>query len=764
MSDVPAGFGAGSDAARTSDPRCTPKSVALPVLGAPGQGASGKGSNKIHRRWHAGKWRAASLIFVHVLMIAHVIQWLVSGMHDGIRSTLSPIEPSETMYTLEGGHINAGFVFFVSAIVTTLIFGRFVCGWGCHIIAVQDFCSHIMTKVGVRPRPFRTRLLVWTPFVLAFYMFVWPTLLRVTMKFVEASLPSLGISRQSWPAWLPPISDADGFTNRLIVEDFWRTFPPWWMTVPFVLAVGVFTVYFLGSKGFCTYGCPYGGFFGPADRFSIGRIKVDDNCNQCGHCTAVCTSNVRVHQEIKDYGMIVDAGCMKTLDCVSACPNKALSFKFMRPAVLKKKVSEAAKKNKIQRPPYDLSLGAEIGVFIIGLGFFMAYRGLFNLVPMLMAMGMALVSAFCVWKLGQMFRVPNVRVQSKQLVLRGKWTNWGRGFALLTFGMIAVAAWAGVIRVNFLQGHMYDAKVHASLQQVYSPGYVPDEQTKRDALKAIEHFEFGGPRSDGGIGWSHNTERLGRLAWLHAAAGNLARSEHYLRLAVKHGKPSEQYVQALAETVSLQRPEQMSQGARMILVRDALQEVLDANPEADQARIVIAEIEAQLSTMIQTANPQTGEAIPAAVARRDEHVKKATDHAMHIAMLHYPAEARVTARAFGLLVGLGKAEDVREQAAFDVERRPKFAILRMAYAQILFSTGSKDLAAEQLREAIALEPMNLAYREALVGLLLELGQQEEAQKQVDALNLVQQELEAQAAQGQMMQENQTPSQGSMNQR
>lgn len=762
MSDVPAGVGAGPDAAASSDPRCTPKSVALPVLSAPG-----KGPNKIHRRWHAGKWRAAALIFVHVAMIAHIVQWLLSGMNDGIRSTLSPIEPSETMYTLEGGQINAGAIFFLSAIVTTFIFGRFVCGWGCHIIAVQDLCSHIMTKVGVRPRPFRTRLLIWTPFVLAFYMFVWPTLLRLSLTGLEAWLPQVGITRASWPAWLPGVSNPQGFTNHLIVEDFWRTFPPWWMTVPFLLAVGVFTVYFLGSKGFCTYGCPYGGFFGPVDRFSIGRIKVDDNCNQCGHCTAVCTSNVRVHQEIRDYGMIVDAGCMKTLDCVSACPNRALSFKFMRPAVFKKKVSAAAKKGKVQRPPYDVSLRGEIGIFIIGLGFFMAFRGMLNHVPMLMAMGMALVSAFCVWKLGRMFALPNVRVQSKQLVLRGKWTWWGRGFAFLTFLMILIAAWSGTVRTQFLLGNYYDAKVDSvSLQQVYSPGYVPDEKTLAMATQAITYFERGGPIKEGGFGWAQNGERLGRLAWLHAAAGNLAKSEHYLRLAVKNGNPSAQYVQALAETVSLQLPEGTAPAQRIIQVRDALQEVLDANPKADEARIVIAEVEAQLAGMLQTMNPQTGEPIAAAIARRDEHLAKATQYATYLVELHYPADARVTGRAIGLLVQLGKAAEIREAVAFDVGRRPKFAILRLAYAQVLYSAGEKDQAIGELRAAVELEPMNLGYREALVGLLAEMGREAEAQVELDALNAAQKELKARAARGQPAPTGPTssdaPQQGSMN--
>ena len=93
------------------------------------------------------------------------------------------------------------------------------------------------------------------------------------------------------------------------------------------------TVYFLGAKGFCTYACPYGGFFGVADKLAPGRIRVTDACNECGHCTAVCTSNVIVHREVKEFGMVVDPGCMKCMDCVSVCPNDALYFGFGRPSI-----------------------------------------------------------------------------------------------------------------------------------------------------------------------------------------------------------------------------------------------------------------------------------------------------------------------------------------------------------------------------------------------------------------------------------------------
>ena len=119
-----------------------------------------------------------------------------------------------------------------------------------------------------------------------------------------------------------------------MTTNFWQTFPSVAVAIPFLFICGFMTVYFLGQKGFCTYACPYGGFFGLADKFSPGKIRVTDACNQCGHCTATCTSNVLVHAEVKQYGMVVDPGCMKCMDCISVCPNDALYFGFGKPTIL----------------------------------------------------------------------------------------------------------------------------------------------------------------------------------------------------------------------------------------------------------------------------------------------------------------------------------------------------------------------------------------------------------------------------------------------
>jgi len=77
----------------------------------------GVGPKKIGiRKSRTSRWRAAALIALNLFMIAHIIQWRFMG------KTISPIEPSETMHTLQKGFVNAGFIFFTLAILATLIF------------------------------------------------------------------------------------------------------------------------------------------------------------------------------------------------------------------------------------------------------------------------------------------------------------------------------------------------------------------------------------------------------------------------------------------------------------------------------------------------------------------------------------------------------------------------------------------------------------------------------------------------------------------
>lgn len=516
----------------------TPRAVSLPVLSSTKSDPHAKPHSKM------GKRRAAVLIFIHILIAAHIIQWLITG------STVSPVEPSESMQTLELGDINAGFIFFVLAILATLVFGRFFCGWGCHVVALQDSCTWLMNKMGIRPKPFRSRLLVWAPLAFGLYMFVWPTFKRI------AIFPALAAAGIEPPIWIGGVAEFHGFSSGVIVDDFWATFPPWFVAIPFFLVVGFAAVYFLGSKGFCTYGCPYGGIFGVVDQVSPGRIVVNDNCQHCGHCTAVCTSNVRVAEEVHDFGMVMDPGCMKCLDCVSACPNDALSFSFAAPALLNKPVDDAAaaRRAKIKSNPkrFDLSWPEEITLAILFVAMFLAFRGMLNLVPMLMAAGMAGIGTFVAWKLWSLLVKPNVRIQSLQLKAKGRLKPMGVLAGAISFLILLSAVWSGWVNASRYNAHIAHESIDVPLPIVLRDVYVPDEDTLQRAQRGYDKYRHTASFSNGGYGWSLNAEQKRKMAFLALIAGDEAEAVVLLRDVFDEGNPTESLVRQLATLMSRQ--------------------------------------------------------------------------------------------------------------------------------------------------------------------------------------------------------------------
>jgi len=468
------------------------RSIPLPVL--KNSAFQKEGIRSSRSSW----WRAAALITLTLLMIAHIIQWRLMGR------TISPIEPSEAMYTLQNGAVNAGFIFFTLAILATLIFGRFVCGWGCHILALQDFCAWLLKKFGLTPKPFRSRLLVFVPLIVALYMFVYPTVYRYFAK----------------PKNEPLIPQ---FTNHLVTSEFWATFPPVFVAIPFLFVCGFMTVYFLGQKGFCTYACPYGGFFSLADKVAPGKIRVTDACNQCGHCTATCTSNVLVHAEVKQYGMVVDPGCMKCMDCVSVCPNDALYFGFGKPAI---GVPKTIKKN------YSLTWTEEFAAAFVFLASFLAVWDVYQLVPMLMALGIATITTFLAMRTWRLFRVKDLSFYRFNLKSSGGIRQ--AGWIFLSFALV----WLG------LNAHSGFVRYHESAgARAFENIKIPDELALARTNPArwlsasdVQNINEGKKHLYTAVNASLlvNSTVLPKLAWIEYLSGNTEQAVNFLAAASEH--------------------------------------------------------------------------------------------------------------------------------------------------------------------------------------------------------------------------------------
>lgn len=666
------------------------------------------------RRSKNGPRRAAVLIFVHIVIVAHVGLWLITGMR-----TLTPVEPSEAMYTLEQGLVNAGFVFFALALLSTVVFGRFFCGWGCHVVALQDLCSWMMRRMGVHPKPFRSRLLIYVPLLLATYMFVWPTFQRAVLQPVAgprwASLaPYLG--------YQPPRPE---FQSHFTTTDFWATFPPWYIAIPFLLVCGFGVVYFLGSKGFCTYGCPYGGFFAPLDRLAPGRIVVSDACEGCGHCTAVCTSNVRVHEEVRDYGMVMDSGCMKCMDCVSVCPNNALRFAFAAPAVMKmgrpvprKAAPKAKQHGKMakgtgggraaqgplprQARRYELSWPEEAGAAVAFVVLLVAYRGMFNSIPLLMAVGMAGIGTFLLLKLWRMARVPNVRLQSLQLKFKGNMRPAGWVMGALAALVLVSGVWGAAVKYNLYFADVADAKVVAPMHMVFAPGYTPDAAQHEHAMRAANRLLRAGPPSEGGFGWPWSTERRARLAWLLAVAGEDELAIHHLRGLIHASAarltgdgPGLEQVGALVSLIA-------RRGGGYEEIASELRAILEIRPSLADVRLALATLEL--------------DAGHGAAAIREAR-RAAADAPAKVQLLVAAAEVLLTA---GDEAGAG---EVLRQA---VAAEPDSAQARARLAIALVLAGDSEGALAELERAYELEPDNPSHARMMAQILSALGRDEEA--------------------------------------
>jgi len=631
------------------------------------------------------------LIGVHVLFVLHLVHLKLTG------ATISPVEPSEAMEFSKHSVVNAGLIFFAATILATLVFGRFFCGWGCHVVALQDAARGLLVRLGIRPKPLRSRALAIVPAIAFIYMFLWPAFYRV---WVGEPFPE---SRSAF-----------------ITSDFWRTFPGFMVAAATLLVCGFAIVYFLGAKGFCTYACPYGAIFGAVDRVAPGRIRVTDACERCGHCTTVCTSNVVVHKEVHEHGMVVDPGCMKCLDCVSVCPTNALYFGFGKPGPL----TPARHTPKKRKPAFRWS---EEAFLAISFGAsFLAFRGLYQAIPFLFSLGIAGIVAYCSLCAWRMLRSPRVQIQNWTLKTDGKWTGGGRVFGL-SFLLFSVL-W---VHSGWIQFHDWRA-VHAmdSLSAARDRWprleHAPLDDAERLQVAALGRhnaplLRYGlssTPASayraawerllnDDVAGYSRWMERCveldtrgSNLAWEYAgflnASGQLDSAEAAYRRAVANGPEEVHIVVEFAQFLTERRGD-----------LPAARELLEASVLASPRNAPLHEWLGILATM-------SGDASSAVASFR---------RALDLQPLHFDYREKLVQ----LLMANGAVDEGLAALREGVSLRPEGQRERVSLGMGLLAAGDLAAGEEALRAGIELDPGGAAAAMAtLADLLQQTGRADES--------------------------------------
>ncbi|WP_174591758.1 4Fe-4S binding protein [Methanocella conradii] len=216
--------------------------------------------------------RIAALVLVASLAVAGFLQW---GFLD------TTIYLHQVLYGIINGGINPQQAFKIALILaSSLIVGRLFCGYICPIGAAQELASkaikrqiHIDVKLSEKVR---------AAFFLAFI--VGGVGLASLAHFNPFSLIS---------SWLS--------TFKLIA-------------LIVIVAASIF-IY----RPWCTLLCPFGFFMNLTSRLSFFRLKLNDNCVDCGACMKKCPTG----QPYKGSAM---AECYWCVRCLKACKHNAIDF------------------------------------------------------------------------------------------------------------------------------------------------------------------------------------------------------------------------------------------------------------------------------------------------------------------------------------------------------------------------------------------------------------------------------------------------------
>lgn len=626
-------------------------------------------SNRI-RTSRTTRKRAAVLILVHLAVAVHIAHWLLSGR------TMTPVEPSEAAALAVSGVINAGLIFFALIILSTAIFGRFFCGWACHLVALQDLSRALLERFGHRPKPLRSRLLAWVPLVACVYAFFWPVLYRW------------------WLGRSQPVIETEFTTSQ-----FWATFPGWVVGALTFFICGFAAVYFLGAKGFCTYACPYGALFAGADKLAPMRIRVTDACAGCGHCTAVCTSNVRVHEEVRDFGMVVDSGCMKCLDCVSVCPNDALYYGVGRLPMMTK---ARASGRKMRR--FALTWAEELVAAAGFVGGFLAFRGLYGQVPFLMALGVAGVLAYLTLLGFQLLSRHNLALKGWQLKRAGEVQAAGTVF-LAGFGLL-LALWlhSGVVRCLGYRGdvgyRLARARAPIVLDLVASKPKLTGSQ-RRVLVRSLASFD-----RQQRLGLITSSGAAAKMAWIESLLGRQSALLAHASRAIDRGELAGEMHQLLGREAFEQQ--------QLISAVGHFERAVVADPDDARGWTSLGVVRAQNGELeearqvFERARVRFGDSSRLAynlglVAAYGGQIGEAAEdfaRALELEPTSLPARENLA----GMLATLGRFEESAGHYRRAIEQQPADPETRVLLARVLLAAGLGLEALEQVRVALDLVP------------------------------------------------------------
>jgi ferredoxin-type protein NapH len=182
-----------------------------------------------------------------------------------------------------------------------LLLGRMSCGWLCPGGLIQDLLAQLSEKKIKIPRAFYALrylalggLVVLVPYLTGEHWF---------SKLCPIGTLVAGIP---WALWNP----IDPTTGN-------PTIAPGTLGVLFAIKLALLLAFIalaiLAKRPFCRYACPMGVILGFFNRFSLIRLSVDQECDDCDTCQKHCPMGIKVSDDPNH------PDCVRCFTCTSVC-------------------------------------------------------------------------------------------------------------------------------------------------------------------------------------------------------------------------------------------------------------------------------------------------------------------------------------------------------------------------------------------------------------------------------------------------------------
>lgn len=240
------------------------------------------------------------------------------------------------LLSLVGGKINAAAIMIVLIVTSILFFGRFFCGWFCHLRGSIEFFDWILFKLNIGDyRKRRSKNVLHS--VRYRWVFRGLVLLSLLTPVIGYHLRGQFTGFSIQQDQMPPLADLPGFEDKLFkasapinVDISWTLLDYGLVgfTTFFILfVIGFVFNYHMGQGAFCRVVCPYPVLFAPLMnkfKYQTKITKVGD-CTGCRSCSNSCPQGIDVSREIFHFkGKVTSLECIKCYRCIDACDDNVL--------------------------------------------------------------------------------------------------------------------------------------------------------------------------------------------------------------------------------------------------------------------------------------------------------------------------------------------------------------------------------------------------------------------------------------------------------